>query len=71
MPQSSKGPSGDWHTPLWVAIGLVGALLVGEGAGILGWLSGDKVPTAILQGGGAFIATLTTVVLIIGLFRKG
>jgi hypothetical protein len=70
MPQSSKGPSGDWHTPLWMAIGLVGALVVGESAGILAWLSGDKVPTAILQGGGAFVATLTVVILIIGLFRR-
>jgi len=54
---------------LWLAIGLVLALLIGAGAGILAWLGGDKVPAAILKGGGAFVATITVVILVIGLFH--
>jgi hypothetical protein len=70
MPKSSKKQSGDWVIPVWIAIGIISALIIGESAGILAWLSGDKVPAAILAGGGAFVATITVVVLIIGLFRR-
>ena len=56
---------------VWIAIGIISGLIIGEGAGILAWLSGDKVPAAILAGGGAFVATITVVVLIIGLYRRG
>jgi hypothetical protein len=56
--------------PIWIAIGIVSALLVGESAGFLAWLGGAKIPAAILTGGGAFVATITVVVLIIGLFRR-
>jgi len=65
MPESSSGPL----TPIWLAIGAVFALFIGVGAGILAWLDGDKVPAAILTGGGAFVATITVVILVIGLFR--
>lgn len=70
MPQYSKEPDRDRLIPVWIAIGIVSALVVGESAGILAWLSGEKIPEAILAGGGAFVGTITVVVLIIGLFRK-
>ena len=54
---------------LWLAIGLILALIVGAGAGVLAWLGGDKVPIAILKGGGAFVATFTLVILTVGLFH--
>jgi hypothetical protein len=66
MPQSSNGPTAG--RLVWLAIGMVLALLIGAAAGILAWLSGDKVPTAILKGGSGFAATITVVILIIGLF---
>jgi hypothetical protein len=69
MPGSSSGPTAGRLVPVWLAIGIVFALFVGASAGILAWLSGDKVPTAILKGGGAFTATITVVILIIGLFQ--
>ncbi len=70
MSQASNGLAGGQLVPVWLAIGAVLALLVGAGAGILAWLSGDKVPGAILKGGGAFVATITLVILIIGLFPR-
>lgn len=68
MPRSSHGPLGGQLIFVWLAIGVVLALLVGVGAGVLAWLGGDKVPVAILKGGGAFAGTLGLVILIIGLF---
>jgi hypothetical protein len=68
MPQSTHGPLGGQLIFVWLAIGVVLALLAGTGAGVLAWLSGDKIPTAILKGGGAFAGTLTLEILIIGLF---
>jgi hypothetical protein len=70
MPGSSKRPSEDRLMPIWIAIGIISAMIIGESAGLLAWLSGDKVPAAILAGGGAFGATITVVVLMIGLFRR-
>lgn len=68
MPQSVPGPTGSRLVAVWLAIGAVLALLIGSGAGVLAWLGGDKVPTAILKGGGAFVATITVAILVIGLF---
>ena len=68
MPQSSYTPAGAGLVPVWLAIGTVFALIIGAGAGVLAWLAGDTVPAAILKGGGAFVATITLVILIIGLF---
>ena len=70
MPESSNGLTGGRLVTVWLAIGIVFALFVGTSAGILAWLSGDKIPTAMLTGGGAFIGVITVVILIIGLFRK-
>src|SRR6266516_3148176 len=67
MPQAASGPVGGQVLPVWLAIGAVFALVVGAGAGILAWLGGDNVPTSILKGGGAFGATFTVVILVIGL----
>ena len=39
---------------LWVALGLVLALVVGTVAGVLDWLSGQAVAAAILTGGVTF-----------------
>jgi hypothetical protein len=52
---------------VWLAIAIVFALLMGTGAGYLAYLSGDKIPTAILKGCGAFAATLTLEILVMGL----
>lgn len=68
MPQSSDGPSTGQLIFVWLAIGVVLALLVGIAAGVLAKLGGDKVPVAILKGGGAFAGTLTLVILTISLF---
>lgn len=68
MFESLNGPIGAPLVPVWLAIGIVFAFFVGTGAGILAWLNGDKVPAAILKGGSAFVATVTLVILIIGLF---
>jgi len=68
MFQASNVPTGNQLLPVWLAIGIVLALLVGAGAGILSWLSDGKVPAAVLKAGGAFAATLTLVILIVGLF---
>lgn len=51
MIESSSGSANTDLVPIWLAIGLVFALFVGAGAGVLAWLSGDKVPAAILKGG--------------------
>jgi hypothetical protein len=53
--------------PVWLAIGIVFALLAGAGAGYLAYLSKNNIPTAILKGFGAFAATLTLEILVIGL----
>jgi hypothetical protein len=37
MPQSYKGQPGDRLMPVWIAIGVLSALLVGESAGIEGY----------------------------------
>jgi flagellar basal body-associated protein FliL len=68
MPESSNEPTRGRLRPIWLAIGVIFALFVGASAGILAWLSGEKIPAAVLTGGGAFVATITVVILIIGLF---
>jgi hypothetical protein len=67
MPESSTGPTGSPLLPVWLAIGIVFAFFVGTGAGTLAWLNGDKVPAAIMKAGGAFVATVTLVILTLGL----
>lgn len=67
MLESSNGPAGGRLVPVWLAIGIVFAFFIGTGAGVLAWLSGDKIPAAILKGGGAFVATVTLAILMIGL----
>jgi hypothetical protein len=60
----------DRLVPVWFAIGLIFALLVGTCAGVLGWLSGQDVPSAVLTGGMSFGGTVTLVALVINLLRK-
>ena len=64
---SSHG--GDPLMPVWLAIGLLFAVLVSVGAGVLAWLGGAQVAAAILTAGGAFCASVTLIILIIKLFR--
>lgn len=66
----SSAPLDDRLVPIWFAIGLVFALLVGTCAGILGWLSGQDVAAALLTGGMAFGGTVTLVALVINLLCK-
>jgi hypothetical protein len=67
MLEASSGPTGNRLVPVWLAIGILFALLVAAGTCILAWLNGDKVPAAILKAGGAFAATVTLVILLLGL----
>lgn len=64
----SNGSTAGRLVPVWLALGVILGLFTGVGAGVLAWLNGDKIPAAILKGGGAFVATLTVVILVIGLF---
>ena len=68
MLKPSSGPTGSGLVPVWLAIGTMFAFFIGTGAGALAWLNGDKIPAAILTAGGAFVATVTLAILIIGLF---
>jgi hypothetical protein len=63
-------PPDDRLVPVWLAIGLVFALLVGIIAGVLGRLSGQGVAAAILTGGASFGGTVTLVAVIINLLCK-
>lgn len=67
MFESAGPPTGSELVSVWLAIGMVFALLAGAGAGILCWLNDKKIPAAILKGT-AFVATLTLTILIISLF---
>lgn len=66
----SSALTDDRLVPVWLAIGLIFALLVGVCAGTLVRLSGQQVPAALLTGGAAFGGTLTLVTLIIGLLHR-
>ena len=70
MFQPSHTQTGAGLVPVWLAIGAVFALIIGAGTGVLAWHNGDKLPAAILKAGSAFVATITVVILIIGLFPK-
>jgi hypothetical protein len=70
MESSPKQPAQDRLLPVWLALGLVLALFVGTGAGVLAWLSGQVVAAAVLTGGVAFGGTATLAVLIITLLRR-
>jgi hypothetical protein len=67
---ASSGPPKDPLLAVWFALGLIFAVLVGTAAGILGWLSGEKIAAAVLTGSGAFGGTITLVLLVINLFRR-
>jgi hypothetical protein len=54
---------------LWVALCMMLALLVGVAAGVLAWLGGQHVPSAILIGGGAFGGTLTLALMVMNALR--
>jgi hypothetical protein len=55
--------------PVWFALGLLFALFVGTGAGLLAWGSGQSVAAAVLTGGITCGGTVTLVVLVINLLR--
>jgi hypothetical protein len=68
MAASSDGPSGSLLA-VWIVITGLTAVLVGTGAGVLGWLSGQTPAGAVLTGGLAFGGTVTLVILIINALR--
>ena len=68
--RSSTPPVRDPLVSIWLAIGLVFALFVGTGAGVLSWLSGQSIATGVLVGGASFGGTVTLVVLMINLLRR-
>jgi cellulose synthase/poly-beta-1,6-N-acetylglucosamine synthase-like glycosyltransferase len=70
MAPSTNHPVDNSQLWLWLALGLIFALFVGTCAGILAWLSGQGVAAAVLTGGASFGATVTLVVLVIGLMRQ-
>lgn len=70
MARSSTRPVEDRLVPVWFAIGLLFALFVGTGAGILGWLSDQSVANAVLTGVMCFGGTVTLVTLVINLLRR-
>jgi hypothetical protein len=69
MAPTPRQPVQDRLLPVWLALGLVFALFVGTGAGVLAWLSGQSVAGAVLTGGAACGGTITLVVLIIRLLH--
>ena len=56
---------------VWFAVGLIFALFIGAGAGVLAWMGKQPVATAILTGFAAFGGTVTLAILVINLFRQG
>ena len=69
MTASPTEPAGDRLVLVWLAIGMLFALLIGAVAGILDWLGGHHVAHAIMTGGATFGGTITIVILLIGLLR--
>ena len=49
---------------LWVALGLMLALLVGVAAGILAWMGGQHPAAAVLTGGAAFGGTVALTLMV-------
>lgn len=50
--------------PLWLAITLIAAVLVGVTGGILAWLGGALVANAIIVGGSSFAGTVLLILAI-------
>jgi hypothetical protein len=50
--------------PLWIAVFLIAATIVGVAAGWLKYQSGSAVSLALLTGGAGFAATVTLLVLV-------
>jgi hypothetical protein len=70
MAPPNKQSEPDPMLAVWFAVGLLFALFVGTGAGILGWVSGQGVAAAVLTGGATFGGTVTLAVLVISLLRQ-
>jgi hypothetical protein len=70
MAPPKKQSEPDPMLAVWFAVGLLFALFVGTGAGILGWVSGQGEAAAVLTGGATFGATVTLAVLVISLLRQ-
>jgi hypothetical protein len=60
----------DFHV-VWLAVMALAALIVAGTSGILAWLGGAKVPTAVIAGAGAFGGTLALFLLIAGFLAGG
>ena len=55
---------------LWVAIAVLLGLFVGAAAGVIAWSGNQEPGAAVLTGGGACVATITIVLLIINTLRN-
>ncbi|MFJ4585331.1 hypothetical protein [Streptomyces echinatus] len=51
---------------LLVAVAVLSALLVAVVAGVLSYANGNRVPGAVLYGGGAFVAWMTLSLMVMG-----
>lgn len=60
----------DFHA-VWLAVMILAALIVAGASGILAWLGGAKIPSAIIAGAGAFGGTLAVSLLIAGFLVGG
>jgi hypothetical protein len=70
LPSSSKPPSNGELVAVWLAVGVMFALLVGTAAGFLGWLCSHSLAAALLTAGAAFGSALTLMILVIQLLRR-
>jgi hypothetical protein len=57
--QQSRNPQlGESLRPIWIALILIVAVIVGTSAGLLAFASGAHVAVAVLTGGGTFAGTV-------------
>lgn len=70
MAKSARQPAKDDLLLVWLALGLMFALLIGTAGGLLAWRSGQSPAAAILTGGYCFAGALTLIILLIKLLRR-
>ncbi len=70
MTSSTAQPPRNPLMAVWFALGLLFALLVGVGAGVLVRMGGELLPVAVLTGFGALGGTTKFAVLVLTLFKR-
>lgn len=63
--RSGARPEAGPGRAVWVAIILIASVMIAIVAGVLEWISGDKIVNAILAGGTAFGASALLIVTLI------